>query len=184
MRRGASERLEPLNGGGGERVTMGGKAKAGGFVEVTGGAGRAGGARVAAGGTVTGMAVEPKRDASAGFAERRRHAASSVSVRPGGVAGVMAGLGGASGASAGEGFLGGIRASKTGAVECYRYSVAGVWAGLRGVYECMGIAKQVVYNSGKKKKVKCSRKDMGGAESRDTRYFGFLPVGGDMWVRE
>ena len=40
----------------------------------------------------------------------------------------------------------------------------------------MGIAKQVVYNSGKKKKVECSRKDRGGAGSRDTRYLGFLPV--------
>ena len=33
--------------------------------------------------------------------------------------------------------------------------------------------------AGKKKKVKCSRKDMGGAGSRDTRVFWFLPVGGD-----
>ena len=55
-----------------------------------------------------------------------------------------------------------------------KVSVAGVWAGLRGVDECIGIDKQVVYNSGKKKKVNRSRKVMGGAGSRDTRYFGFL----------
>ena len=37
----------------------------------------------------------------------------------------------------------------------------------------MDFAKQVVYSSGKMKKVKCSRKDMGEAGSRDTQYLVF-----------